>query len=170
MRHLSVGGNPHGSQCTAVRAHRWRKRAHPMRLPRQHSGGGRERSYPCRRTPQHTTPRQRCVTPGSQCTTAAVEGGRDHTHVAGHRNAPPRGRDMSHPDREHHRTACAWGPMRSRIMVSRTSRGLPSQHKAVRRASRWKERGCIRAVQCRGSARAEGGMLVSVPQHSAGGG
>ena len=80
-----------------------------MRLPRQHSGGGRERSCPCRRTQQFTTPRQRDVTPGSQCTTAAVEGGRDHTHVAGHRNAPPRGRDMSHPDREHQRTACAWG-------------------------------------------------------------
>ena len=112
-----------------------------MRLPRQHSGGGRERSHPCRRTQQFTTPRQRDITPGSQCTTAAVEGGRDHTHVAGHRNTPPRGRDMSHPDRGHHRTACAWGtrPMRSRIMVSRTSRELPSQHTAGRRASRWKK-------------------------------
>ena len=136
-----------------------------MRLPRQHSGGGRERSCPCRRTQQFTTPRQGDVTPGSQCTTAAVEGGRDHTHVAGHRNAPPRGRDMSHPDREHRRAACLrMGDQCDRASWCPTSRELPSQHTAVQRASRWNERGSIRAVQYRGSARAEGGMLGAAAQ------
>ena len=68
--------------------HRWRGDHAHIAVHCRCSGGGREGSYQCRRTPQYTTPRQRHVTPGPR--------------------APP------------YCLPAHGGPMRSRIMVSRT--------------------------------------------------
>ena len=72
------------SQDTAIH-HPAAERCHTRIAVHHRSGGGREGSHPCRRTPQCTTPRQRHVTPGPRAPPYCLRMG---TNAIAHHGVP----------------------------------------------------------------------------------